>query len=119
MKRIVILTCLKASRVCTGAACFQAFNQRTRAFARYGKEPLEIEAFMRCSGCGHTLENDRGLQEKVERIVKLHPEAVHLGICCCHDGGEIRSCAGRSKHLQVSSGRMASRSCGARIRNFE
>lgn len=47
MKRIVILTCLKASRVCTGAACFQAFNQRTRSFARYGNEPLEIEAFMR------------------------------------------------------------------------
>lgn len=64
MKRIVILTCLKASRVCTGAACFQAFNQRTRSFARYGKEPLEIEAFMRCSGCRHTLENDRGLQKK-------------------------------------------------------
>ena len=85
MKRIVILTCLKASRVCTGAACFQAFNQRTRSFARYGKEPLEIEAFMRCSGCGHTMENDKGLQEKVERIVKLHPDAVHLGICCCHD----------------------------------
>ena len=38
-----------------------------------GKEPLEIEAFMRCSGYGHTLENDKGLQEKVERIVKLLP----------------------------------------------
>ena len=80
MKRIVILTCLKASRVCTGAACFQA------------KEPLEIEAFMRCSGCGHTMENDKGLQEKVERIVKLHPEAVHLGICCCHDGRDQELC---------------------------
>ena len=92
MKRIVILTCLKASRVCTGAACFQAFNQRTRSFARYGKEPLEIEAFMRCSGCGHTMENDKGLQEKVERIVKLHPDAVHLGICCCHDGRDQEQC---------------------------
>lgn len=86
MKRIVILTCLKASRVCTGAACFQAFHQRTRSFVRYGKESLEIEAFMRCSGCGHTMENDKGLQEKVERILEIHPDAVHLGICCCHDG---------------------------------
>ena len=92
MKRIVILTCLKASRVCKGAACFQAFNQLTRSYARNANEPQHNDAFMRCSGCGHTMENDKGLQEKVERIVKLHPEAVHLGICCCHDGRDQELC---------------------------
>lgn len=44
MKKIVMLTCLKANRVCTGAACLQAFNSKTKTFARY-QEPLELEAF--------------------------------------------------------------------------
>mgnify|MGYP000130420064 CR=1 FL=1 len=51
MKRIVMLNCLRANSVCTGAACLQAFNAKTKTFARYGDEPLELVAFFRCNGC--------------------------------------------------------------------
>lgn len=44
MKRIVILRCLRSNNVCTGAACMRAFNTKSGAFARYGEEPLELEA---------------------------------------------------------------------------
>lgn len=45
MKKIVMLNCLRANSVCTGAACLQAFNAKTKTFARYGDEPLELVAF--------------------------------------------------------------------------
>ena len=51
MKKIVMLNCLRANSVCTGAACLQAFNAKTKTFARYGDEPLELVAFFRCNGC--------------------------------------------------------------------
>lgn len=86
MKRIVILTCLRASEVCTGASCFAAFNGRAHRFADYGGEPLELCAFMRCSGCGHFPGEDRGLDEKIRRICAMKPDAVHAGICCCENG---------------------------------
>ena len=88
MKKIVMLTCLKANRVCTGAACLQAFNSKTKTFARY-QEPLELEAFFRCNGCdaqgiGVWYE---GMEEKVERLLSLHPDAVHLGVCTKEKSG--------------------------------
>lgn len=92
MKTVVMLTCLRASAVCTGAGCFTAFNRRTHRFAEYGDEPLEILAFMRCSGCGKFPGKDAGLDEKLERILSMKPDAVHLGICCCHDAREKDLC---------------------------
>ena len=88
MKKIVMLTCLKANRVCTGAACLQAFNSKTKTFARY-QEPLELEAFFRCIGCDSQGIGvwDEGMEEKVERLLSLHPDAVHLGVCTKEKSG--------------------------------
>jgi predicted metal-binding protein len=80
VKRIAMLNCLKSNRVCTGAACLQAFNQRTKTFERYGDEPLELVAFFRCNGCDAS-EDDPGMEEKVERLLSLKPDAVHMGVC--------------------------------------
>ena len=66
MKRIVMLNCLRANSVCTGAACLQAFNAKTKTFARYGDEPLELVAFFRCNGCD-VPQDDAGMEEKIER----------------------------------------------------
>ena len=66
MKKIVMLTCLKA------------FNERTKTFSRYGGEELELEAFFRCNGCGVW---DEGMEEKLERLISIKPDAVHLGVC--------------------------------------
>ncbi len=88
MKKIVMLTCLKANRVCTGTACLQAFNSKTKTFARY-QEPLELEAFFRCNGCDAQGIGvwDEGMEEKVERLLSLHPDAVHLGVCTKEKSG--------------------------------
>ena len=67
MKKIVILACQKANTVCTGAACLRAFNQRTRSFAQYQNEEIELEAFFRCNGCDVW---DDGMQEKLERLIE-------------------------------------------------
>lgn len=80
-KKIVILTCLKATNGCTGAACLTAFHNRSGAFQQYLDEELELMAFCHCNGCGSVLEQDSGMQEKLERILKIHPDAVHLGVC--------------------------------------
>ncbi|WP_444196176.1 CGGC domain-containing protein [Dialister succinatiphilus] len=76
----------------SGAGCFSALNRRKGAFERYHGEEVELEAFMKCSGCGHLLENDKGLVEKVRQILEIHPDAIHLGICCCDDGRSKELC---------------------------
>lgn len=89
MKKIVILTCLKSVTCCTGAACLAAFNNRSGAFQQYQSEELELAAFCHCNGCDSILEQDDGMQEKTERILKIHPDAVHVGVCTlCGDTGE-------------------------------
>lgn len=92
MKTVVMLTCPRAEDVCTGAGCFSALYGRTHQFARYGEEELRVGAFMKCSGCGHFPGRDKGLDEKIERILSMKPAAVHLGICCCHDGRDRVLC---------------------------
>ncbi len=52
MKRIVMLTCPKAEDVCTGGGCFAALNGRTKTFAPYRREEVEVLAFKICGGCG-------------------------------------------------------------------
>ena len=83
MKKIVILHCLRSEENCTGAACFQAFNERCCQFARYGDEDIQMVAFMTCNGCRKiTLGDSSGLEEKIERILSIKPDVIHVGICC-------------------------------------
>lgn len=77
--KIAILNCLQANEVCAAAACLKAFNAKSRSFAQYGDEPLELVALARCNGCGNGI--DAGFREKLERIVNEGAEAVHLGVC--------------------------------------
>lgn len=82
MKKIAILRCLRSNDVCTGASCMQAFNKKQGGFARYGDEPLELEAYWSCNGCGDChLEHQEGIEEKLARIVSLRVDAVHVGVC--------------------------------------
>lgn len=82
MKRIAMLVCEKSlGRGCTGFGCMKALNERAGAFAAYEAEEVELEAFFPCCGCGRTPEQEEGLQKKIDRIVELRPDAVHVGIC--------------------------------------
>lgn len=81
MKRIAILTCLDAvGSVCTGAGCFRALNERKGSFERYDEE-IQLQAFFQCNGCQSKVETDSGMQEKIERIIKIKPDVVHIGVC--------------------------------------
>lgn len=89
MKKIAILRCLRSNDVCTGASCMQAFNRKQGAFARYGDEQLELEAYWSCNGCGDChLQNHDGIEEKLERIKSLKVDAVHVGVCTKHRNTE-------------------------------
>lgn len=88
MKKIAMLNCLKANEVCTGAACFKAWNAKEKHFAIYKEEETVLVAYARCNGCGNTPENSKGLQEKLERLVKEGTEVVHLGVCTRNRAGE-------------------------------
>ena len=81
MKKIAMLNCLNSNKVCAGAACFTAFNKRIRSFERYKGMDVEVAAFMRCNGCGKDPRTDRGMREKLDRLVSIGADAVHLGVC--------------------------------------
>ena len=89
MKKIAIVACLNANDVCAGAACLEALYQRKAHFASYGGEEVKLCAFMRCSRCGVDPEEDRGMTEKLERLVKCGVEVAHIGVCAKKRDGTI------------------------------
>lgn len=81
MKKIAMLNCLKSNEVCTGAACMKAFYERIRSFSVYEGEDVEMRAFFRCNGCGKDPDQDEGMKEKLDRLVKEGVTIVHTGVC--------------------------------------
>ena len=81
MKKIAMLNCLKANPVCPGAACLRAFYAREAGFARYAGEDLQLTAFSRCNDCGKTPQEDNEMRMKLEYIMNIGTEAVHIGVC--------------------------------------
>ena len=83
MKKIAILTCLRANDVCAGCGCLNAFYDRKRHFDRYADEEIRLTAFMRCSRClreGGDPMDDAGFVEKLERLIAEGTEVVQLYI---------------------------------------
>ncbi|MFD1403964.1 CGGC domain-containing protein [Robinsoniella peoriensis] len=76
-----MLNCLKANEICTGAACMKAFYTRSKSFSRYAKEEAEVAVFMRCNGCENDPATDKGMQEKLQRLVEEGIQTVHAGVC--------------------------------------
>ena len=81
MRHIAILTCLEACRVCTGAACLEAWNKRARQFSRYAGEEAQLNAFLHCNGCHSDPMSDPGIAEKLDRPTEIGVHIVHLGVC--------------------------------------
>lgn len=89
MKRIAILTCLEAvGSVCTGAGCLSALNTRQGSFKQYD-EAVKLEAFFQCNGCQSDVNTDKGVAEKLQRIIQINPDVVHIGICTKTKTGEL------------------------------
>lgn len=97
MKRIAILTCLQANDVCAGCGCLRAMNERRAHFARYQGEEIQLTAFLRCSQCGVPPLEDKGMREKLERLIKEGVQTVHIGICTQRRDGttcpQMQQCA--------------------------
>lgn len=82
MKKLAILRCLKTSTSCAGAGCLKALNTKTKAFAVYGDEDLQLMAMWTCNGCGDMeLGNEEGLRKKIERMKALELDALHISHC--------------------------------------
>ncbi|HAQ40394.1 CGGC domain-containing protein [Anaeropeptidivorans aminofermentans] len=88
MKKIAMMNCLKSNRVCTGAACLNAFNARTVGFERYRDEELELVALMWCNGCDAEADEDSGMIEKLERLQSIGTQVLHIGKCTKNKAGE-------------------------------
>lgn len=91
MKKIATLTCLHSNKVCARAACLAAFNNRTAFFAGYPQDTV-LAAMMTCNGCRSMTEtepeDDRGILEKIDRLVSENIETVHVGVCRLNRKGE-------------------------------
>lgn len=81
MTKIAMMNCLKANQVCAGVACLDALRERRAGFACYAGEDVDLRAFLRCSNCGKTPQEDPGMTEKLERLVSSGVEVVHIGVC--------------------------------------
>ncbi|MCD8119327.1 MAG: CGGC domain-containing protein [Lachnospiraceae bacterium] len=90
-KKIAILACLKANDVCAGASCLRALEERKAAFSVYNGQQVYLCAFARCSVCGKHLEDDLGMQEKLERMISEGVSVVHIGVCAMLED-RITSC---------------------------
>ena len=88
IKRIAMFNCLQANSCCTGKACLQAFYQKTDSFSVYDRVNIELVIFARCNGCQSTLENDKGLLEKINCMLSSAIDVVHFGICTKRNGRE-------------------------------
>lgn len=81
MKKIALINCLKTNEICAGVSCLKAYNVRSDFFAQYQGEETELVAFMRCNGCGAPAHADAGMREKIERLLLIGTDVVHVGVC--------------------------------------
>ena len=100
MTNLAMLCCLDANDVCTGAGCLRALRERRGGFACYEGQETELLAFLRCSHCSTPLEEDAGMQEKLERLVSIGTQAVHIGVCAQPKGEKCPYMAANAKWLE-------------------
>lgn len=95
MKKLAVLRCLKTSASCAATGCFKAFNNKEKAFEAYKDEDVQMTAMWTCNGCGNSmLENQEGIQKKIERMKLAEVDVVHLSNCTSkkNEAGERVQC---------------------------
>lgn len=91
MKNIAILTCNKMTYKCSGIGCFDAFNNRTKAFERYGDEDIVLRTFFHCNGCDKDFAEEN--HYKLEQLKKRNVTIIHMALCIdveCYRYNEIK-----------------------------
>lgn len=101
MKKIAILSCLDACQVCTGAACFQVWNEKRKHFSCYAEEDVSFAAFFHCNGCSKDPIEDKGMKEKLDRLQSMGVDVVHTGVCTMKDAKQNVQCPNITKVLDM------------------
>ena len=88
MKKIAVLRCLRTSNNCTGSGCLKAFNNKPTLLPFMRQRKQNWPLFLNCSGCGDVQmpNNEEGLRKKLDRLVTIGVEAVHLSGCNQKEG---------------------------------
>ena len=90
MKKIATLTCLHSNKVCARVSCLSAFQNRTAFFKDYPEDTV-LAAMMTCNGCRSITEtepqDDKGIQEKIDRLVHEGIQTIHVGVCRLNKSG--------------------------------
>ena len=89
MNKIGILTCIHSNNVCARVGCLSAFQNRTDFFQNYPEDTC-LAAMMTCNGCKGTNPTepaeDKGILEKIDRLVSEKISTIHVGVCRLPDG---------------------------------
>ncbi|MDU2990539.1 MAG: CGGC domain-containing protein [Lachnospiraceae bacterium] len=89
MNKIGILTCIHSNNVCARVGCLAAFQNRTDFFQDYPEDTC-LAAMMTCNGCkgANPIEpiEDKGILEKIDRLVSEKISTIHVGVCRLPDG---------------------------------
>ena len=89
--KIGIITCVRSNEVCARVGCLEAFNQRTGYFSEYDGD-TRLSAMMTCNACRSDNpkepEEDPGIREKIDRLIKEDIKVMHAGVCRMHHGKE-------------------------------
>ncbi len=81
MKRIAILVSLETSKICSSIGCFNALNNRKATFERYKDDEIEVVAFFSVDDLNDNFENDEDFIKKVDRLIEIKPDIVHVAVC--------------------------------------
>jgi len=84
--KIVLLTCLNATKICSAVACFRALDARESYFECYRGNEVKLVALMHCNGCSCNIHSNSDFIEKFNTICKLEPDVVHIGKCAIQSG---------------------------------
>ena len=89
MTKIGTLTCLHSNDVCARVGCLKAFMEREAFFKEYSQDTC-LAAMMTCNGCKSMNpaepDDDKGIMEKIDRLVSEDIKVMHVGVCCLIDG---------------------------------
>lgn len=98
MTKIGILTCLHSNDVCARVGCLKAFMNRDPFFKDYSKDTA-LAAMMTCNGCKSMNptepDEDKGILEKMDRLVSENIDIMHVGVCRLTD--EKKECPRMTK----------------------
>ena len=81
--------CIHSNNVCARVGCLAAFQNRTDFFQDYPEDTC-LAAMMTCNECkgANPIEpiEDKGILEKIDRLVSEKISTIHVGVCRLPDG---------------------------------